>query len=76
MEGRFNGEFFALPFRGGEGCLFLEVLIFRNFTVCMKERQYVNNIIDSFFNYCLTTDCFYLYRGGEVRLPSFLHISL
>ena len=36
---------------------------FRNFTVCMKERQYINNIIDSFFNYRLTTDCFYLYRG-------------
>ena len=35
-----------------------------------------NNIIDSFFNYRLTTDCFYLYRGGELRLPSFLHISL
>ena len=35
-----------------------------------------NNIIDSFFNYRLTTDCFYLHRGGEVRLPSFLHISL
>ena len=49
-------------------------LIFGNFTVYMKEHQYINNIIDSFFNYCLTTDCFYLYRGGEVRLPSFLHI--
>ena len=57
MEGRFNGGFFALPFWGA----YFWRGLFSEFYGMYEGAHIYNNIIDSFFNYRLTTDCFCRY---------------